>query len=84
MGLQKSSKLFNLYVFIFLLPFLILASQEAFASSGDIHTYAGLGNRSFLRRQPARRPCLMALAAWRLMPRATFTSQTGRPAHQKN
>ena len=47
MGLQKSSKLFNLYLFILLLPLLIFASQEAFASSGDIHTYAGLGNAGF-------------------------------------
>ena len=47
MGLQKSSKLFNLYVFTLLLPLLIFASQEAFASSGDIHTYAGLGMAGF-------------------------------------
>ena len=47
MGLQKSSKLFNLYVFILLLPLLIFASQEAFASSGDIHTYAGLGKAGY-------------------------------------
>ena len=46
-ALQKSSKLVNLYLFIILLPLLIFASQEAFASSGDIHTYAGLGNAGF-------------------------------------
>ena len=47
MGLKKNYKLFNFYVFILLLPLLIFASQEAFASSGDIHTYAGLGKAGF-------------------------------------
>ena len=47
MGLKKNYKLFNFYVFILILPLLIFASQEAFASSGDIHTYAGLGNAGF-------------------------------------
>jgi sugar lactone lactonase YvrE len=50
MGLKKNYKLFNLSIFsifILLLPLLIFASQEASASSGDIHTYAGLGAAGF-------------------------------------
>ncbi|MGC2423006.1 MAG: Ig-like domain-containing protein, partial [Nitrospirota bacterium] len=46
MDLKKNHKLFNLYIFILLLPLLIFASQ-AFASPGDIHTYAGLGKAGF-------------------------------------
>ncbi len=47
MALLKSSKLSNFYVFTLLLPLLIFASQAAFASPGDVHTYAGLGKAGF-------------------------------------
>jgi hypothetical protein len=47
MGIVKSFKLFNFYIFILLFPFIIFSSQKALASPGDIHTYAGLGKAGF-------------------------------------
>ncbi len=78
MGLQKSSKLFNFYSFISCSRFSYSPRKGAFASPGDIHTYAGLGRAGFTGDGgQATAANLNSPSSVALMPRATSISRTG-------